>query len=293
MGPCWRAAAGRLGSTRWGKSWLRWRRSSGAVWPPPPPGGVALTEGWPSAQRRQHARVSSPRCAIYKLSRAVDARLFTYMPPQGEAAGAAGATAPHTRWVTAAPVIHRSCEHERRGTSTFAAAPWDVQEAPYSGTTWATSFMVRLTTASHTSLYAAPTTFLFLFFGTLRCFLSCNATGPKFPFKAPTNGSRCLSGGWCVIAQRLARFSFTTFWNMSTEVVFISAINRKECASTFCAGILQCFAFFPVSSAGPLVTRETSPPSLKRRNYLVIVSLSLSLPPSVILTPSPSLSFSL
>lgn len=69
--------------------------------------------------------------------------------------------------------------------------------------------------------------FYFIFFGTLRCFLSCNATGPKFPFKAPTNGSRCLSGGWCVIAQRLARFSFTTFWNMSTEVVFISAINRK------------------------------------------------------------------
>lgn len=73
-----------------------------------------------------------------------------------------------------------------------------------------------------------------LFLGTLRCFLSCNATGPKFSFKAPTNGSRCLSGGWCVIAQRLARFSFATFWSMSTEVVFISAINRKECASTFC-----------------------------------------------------------
>lgn len=48
-----------------------------------PPGGVALTEGWSSGQRRQHAWVQPPHCAIYKLTRAVDAELFTFMPPRG------------------------------------------------------------------------------------------------------------------------------------------------------------------------------------------------------------------
>lgn len=88
-------AVGRLswtGEKEGRKSWLRWWWNSGAVWPPPPPppphptpppGGVALTEGWSSGQRRQHAWVQPPHCAIYKLTRAVDADLFTFMPPRG------------------------------------------------------------------------------------------------------------------------------------------------------------------------------------------------------------------